>query len=94
MQGYEGFYFYFKSKKLIEKELNGIMYRINIIIKIMVCLGEVYVGWNYLGIVKEQRNQIQVVRKGSIWLIYIDRRFRRGYFRQENVAIWLEFGQR
>jgi hypothetical protein len=58
MQGYEGFYLYSKSKKLIEKELNGIMYRINIIIKIMVCSGEVYVGWNHSGIVKEQRNQI------------------------------------
>lgn len=45
-------------KNQLKRELNSIIYRINIIINGMVCSGEVDVGWNHSGIMKEQRNQI------------------------------------
>lgn len=47
-----------KKKSQLKKELNDVICRMNILINILVYSGEVYVGWNHSGNVKEQRSQI------------------------------------
>lgn len=47
-----------KKKVNWKKELNDVICRMNMLINILVYSGEVYVGWNHSGNVKEQRSQI------------------------------------